>query len=114
MVKPVPPGIRVASVLLLGIPGIAVPTYAGTELVIATDAHSRLTPAWGAFFGGAVLALAGFGFVSRCMQLASSHSPFSSFAIELQQSGSWVAWLIHPAIIIWPIVTYQWCKGYYG
>jgi len=116
MVKPVVPGIRVASVLLLGIPGIAVLAYAGTEMVIATDIHSSLTPALLTYVGGAVLALAGFGRLRQPLY-AACFLPLPFFliwTIELQQAGSWVAWLTHPVIIIWPVVTYRWCKGYYG
>lgn len=116
MFKPVVPGIRVASALLLGIPGIAVLAYAGTELVIPTDVHSNRTIALFIFLGGAVLALAGFGRLRQPLY-AACFLPLPFFliwTIELQQTESWVAWLTHPAIMIWPIVTYRWCKGYYG
>lgn len=108
-------GIRIASALLLGILGIAVLAYAGTELVIATDTHSSVTPALLAFLGGAVLALAGFGLASSavvCSLLLATHF-FLIWTIELQQTGSWATWPTHLAVIIWPIVTYQWCKRYY-
>lgn len=116
MVKPVASGIRVAHALLLGIPGIAVLAYFGTELVIAIGAQSNHVPALLAFLGGAVLVLTGFGRLRQPLY-AVCFLPLPFFliwTIKLDQTGSWIAWLTHPAIVIWPVVTYRWCKGYYG
>ncbi len=109
------PMTRIACALLLGIPGVAVLAYAGTQLVTATGSLSSRTLVLFIFLGGAVMALAGFGRLRQPLYAACFLPlPFLLiWTIELQQTGSWVAWIAQPAILLWPVLTYQWCARYY-
>ncbi len=106
---------RVASAVLLGIPGLSLCAYAAIELLTArgpllTSAIALLT-----FLGGAGIALISFGKVRQPLY-AACFLPlpfFFMWTIELNQMDSWLPWLTQPAILLWPLVTYNWCERYY-
>lgn len=106
---------RVASVVLLGIPGLSLFAYAANELITSRVPLPTRAVALLAFLGGAMVALIGFGKVRQPLYAACFLPiPFLLvWTIELEQMGSWLHWLTGPAIMLWPMLTYSLCERYY-
>ena len=101
--------------MLLGIPGLSLFAYGANDLLTEKGPLLTRAPALFAFLGGAVIAPIGFGKVRQPLYAACFLPlPFLFvWTIVLQQTGSWLPWLTHPAIFLWPVVTYNWCERYY-
>lgn len=92
---------RIASAVLLGIPGLSLFAYAANELIASIGSLSTRAVALLAFLGGAALALIGFGKIRQPMY-AACYLPIPFllvWTIELEQMGSWLHWLTGPAIV---------------
>jgi hypothetical protein len=106
---------RVASAVLLGIPGLSLFAYAANELIASRGSLSTRAVALLAFLGGAILALIGFGKIRQPLY-AACYLPIPFllvWTIELEQMGSWLHWLTGPAIGLWPVLIYTLCERYY-